>query len=166
MHFAPLLILAQGNASDSSFLGWMLKALATTSSLFVVLSAVFLFYGACLLVYRNRPRSSLACYLVLLPIPLLISVCGWMYGTIASIATILFASSPGSTIASQGIAQGLATSLISVLFAIAVSLPTYVVLAYGLIAQDFQTPIGDSAMKPVAVEPTLSSKGVAPIPAN
>ncbi len=163
MQFNTLLLIAQAVPSDASFLGWIVSALTTISSLLIVVTSALLFFGAYYLVSNKRPAASLASYLVLLPLPLLISICGWIYGSIASLATI--AATPDLAITNQGVAGGLAASLLSVLFAILVSSPTYVVLAYGLIARDFRTPRqGAEIANPVAKSPTLSSIGTNAIP--
>ena len=163
MHFNTSLVLAQVISPETSYLGWMVSALDTMSSVLIVVTAGLIFIGAYYLVSKKRPATSLASYLVLLPLPLLISICGWIKGSIASLAVV--ASSPDLAITNQGIAGGLAASLLSVLFAIFLSLPTYVVLAYGLISHDFQTPSqGNELANPVAKSPTLSSIGVTAIP--
>ena len=163
MQFITSLVLAQAISPEMSYLGWMASALTTMSSAFIVVSAGSIFIGAYYLVTKKRPVTALASYLVLLPLPLLISICGWIYGSIASLAAI--ASSPELAITNQDIAGGLAASLLSILFAILVSLPTYVVLAYGLIARDFRSPSqGKTIAKPVEKAPPQSSMGVKPIP--
>ena len=132
------LLLGQAMPSETSFLAWMVSSLTTISSLVILVSASLIFFGAYHLVANKRPVASLASYLVLLPVPFLVSICGWVYGSIGSLATI--ASSPNSVVTNQGIAGGLAASLLSVLFAILLTMPAYLVLAYGLIARDFRTP--------------------------
>lgn len=132
------LLLGQAMPSETSFLGWMVSSLTTISSLIILVSASLIFFGAYHLVSNKKPVTSLASYLVLLPVPFLVSMCGWIYGSIGSLATI--AASSNLVLTNQGIAGGLAASLLSVLFAILVTLPAYSVLAYGLIARDFRTP--------------------------
>jgi hypothetical protein len=131
-------LLAQAAPPGTSFLGWIVSALTTFSSLFILVTAALIFFGACYLVAKKRPVASLAAYLLLLPAPLLAAVCGWIYSSIGSLLAI--ATTPDLAITNQDIARGLATSLLSVLFAILVSMPTYLVLAYGLIARDFRAP--------------------------
>lgn len=131
-------LLAQAMPAETSILGWMITALSTFSSLVVVLSAALIFFGAWYLVKNKRPVASLAAYLVLLPVPLLVAVCAWIFGSIKSLMAI--AAVPDLAIPSQHIASGLADSLSSVLFAILVSVPTYLVLAYGMLARDFRSP--------------------------
>ena len=142
MQFETVLILAQAIPANSSFLGWMLTALSTPSTVLVLIAAVLIFVGAYRLVAMKRPASSIASFLVLLPLPLIISISGWIYGTIASLSVI--ASSSELFLTNQAIAGGLASSLLSVLFAMFVSLPTYVVLAYGLLSREFRLPMQGS----------------------
>lgn len=132
------LLLGQAMSSETTFLGWMVSSLTTISSLVILVSASLIFFGAYYLVSNKRPVASLASFLVLLPVPFLVSICGWIFGSIGSLAAI--AASPNLVLTNQGIAGGLAASLLSVLFAILVTLPAYAVLAYGLIARDFRTP--------------------------
>ncbi len=163
MQFNTSILLAQAVPSETSFLGWIVSALTTVSSLLIVVTAALLFFGAYYLVSNKRPAASLASYLVLLPLPLLISICGWIYGSIASLVTI--AATPDLAITNQGIAGGLAASLLSVLFAILVSSPTYVLLAYGLIARDFLTPSqGSDVANQLAKTRTPVAIGVNAIP--
>ncbi len=163
MQFNTSILLAQAVPSETSFLGWIVSALTTVSSLLIVVTAALLFFGAYYLVSNKRPAASLASYLVLLPLPLLISICGWIYGSIASLVTI--AATPDLAITNQGIAGGLAASLLSVLFAILVSSPTYVLLAYGLIARDFLTPSqGSEVANQLAKTRTPVAIGVNAIP--
>lgn len=157
------LLLAQAIASDTTVLGWMVSSLTTISSLLIVVTAALIFLGAYYLVSNKRPVSSLASYLVLLPLPLLVSICGWIYGSIRSLAAM--AATPDLTITSQEIAGGLAASLLSVLFALLVSMPGYMILAYGLIARDFRTPRqGAEIANSVGKSTTLSSIDANAIP--
>jgi hypothetical protein len=146
--------------SDTSFLGWMVSSLTTISSLLIVVTSALIFFGAYKLVSNGRPVASLASYLVLLPVPLLVSICGWIYGSIGSLATI--AANPDLVVTNQGIAGGLAASLLSVLFAILATMPAYLVLAYGLIARDFRTPMQGPEVP--AKSSTLSSVDVNALP--
>lgn len=156
MLFKFSMILAQAIPPDTSFLGWMVTALSTISTVLVLVAAGMIFVGAFHLVAKKRSPSSLASYLILLPLPAIISICGWIYGSIASLSAI--ATSPDLVITNQGIAGGLASSLLSVLFAILVSLPTYVVLAYGLLFREFRPPThGYHTNKNIANGPSPSA---------
>ena len=136
MLFNTSVILAQAVPPQMSYLGWMVSALSTASSLLVLISAGLIFLGAYYLVSKRRPASTLAPYLILLPLPVIISFCGWIWGSIKSLATI--ASLPELTTTNQDIAGGLASSLLSLMFAILVSSPTYLILAYGLLSREFR----------------------------
>ena len=131
-------LLAQAVSPDTSILNWMITSLSTFSSLMVIVVAASMFYGAYSLVKNNRPSSLLAAYLVLLPLPVVIAMLGWMFGSIRSLLAI--ASIPDLAVTNQDIAGGLASSLLSVMLALLVSAPTYILLAYGLLARGFRTP--------------------------
>lgn len=149
-------LIAQAIPADMSFLGWIVSSLTTINSLVIVVTAAFIFFGAYYLVSNKRPVASLAAYLILLPVPLVVSVCGWIYGSIASLSAI--AATPDLAITNQGIAGGLAASLLSVLFSLVLSMPAYLVLAYGMIARDFRTPDQGAEMaNPSAKSPPVSS---------
>lgn len=150
------LLLAQATLPDTSILGWMVSSLTNLTSLVTVLTAALIFYGAYYLVANKRPRALLAAYLVLLPVPLGVAMYATIYGSIRSLLAI--AATPDLVVTNQDIASGLAASLMSILFAIIVSMPTYVVLAYGLIARDLRTPgQGAQAYSSVTNAPTLGS---------
>ena len=165
MQFETVLILAQAIPTNTSFLGWMLTALSTPTTVLVLVTAVLIFVGAYRLVSTKRPPSSLAAYLIILPLPIIISVSGWIYGSIASLSAI--ASSSELVITNQGIAGGLASSLLSILFAMMVSLPTYVALAYGLLSPEFRIPMqGNQTIKDTlkTLAPTSSASNATSAP--
>jgi hypothetical protein len=107
----------------------------------------------------------LAAYLVLLPLPVLIAIFGEMRGMVSALTVI--ASTPGISLSTEDLAAGTAASLVTVLFALLVSAPTYFVLAFGLLARTLDPPTG--AAPPTAIrsqprEPLRNSGG--PIPAT
>ncbi len=143
MQFAPPLLFAQAISPNTTQLEWLFSSLGSVSSLLVLLSAALILVGACYLVATRRPASVLAAYLVLLPLPSIISVCGWMKGSIASLAVI--AATPNLTVTSADIAGGLAASLFEVLVAIMLSAPTYFILAFGLLSRTLRPPTNSAA---------------------
>ena len=162
--FATSAIVAQAIPPGTSFLAWMAGALNSLSSLMVLVSGLLMFGGACYLVATRRRPSVLAAYLVLLPLPVLIALCGWMNAMIASLTVI--ASSPNLIVTTADIAEGTAISLLGVLVALLVSAPTYFVLAIGLLVRTLRPPTDSAAPTPMHSEhrePLLSSAG--PIPA-
>ena len=76
MLFNTSVILAQAVPPQTSYLGWMVIALSTASFLLVLISAGLIFLGAYRLVSKRRPGSTLTSYLILLPLPVIISFCG------------------------------------------------------------------------------------------
>ena len=96
MSFNASLLLGQVIAPDTSFFEWTLAGLASVSSILMLLSALLIFVGACYLVATKRRPAVLGAYLVLLPLPVIISLCGWIKGSINSL--IVIASTPESGI--------------------------------------------------------------------
>ena len=143
MHLFPSFLLAQAILPNRTQLEWMLGSLGSVSSLLVLLSAGLILVGACYLVATRRPASVLAAYLVLLPLPSIISVCGWMKGSIASLFVI--AATPNLTVTGADIAGGLAASLFELLVAIMLSAPTYFVLTFGLLFRTLRPPTNSVA---------------------
>jgi hypothetical protein len=135
-------------------LEFLFGSLSSMWSVLMLLSAALIFFGAYRLVTMGRPVSALAAYLVLLPLPAIISLCGWMKGSISSLTVI--ASAP-ETVLTRG---GLAASLTSLLVAVVLTAPTYFVLVYGLLARTRTPPRSPSenivpaaALPPVPFEP-------------
>ncbi|MDZ4689298.1 MAG: hypothetical protein SH850_29840 [Planctomycetaceae bacterium] len=123
-------VLAQAIAPGQSMLAWVLQSLSW-STLLALLAGVAIFAGACTLIATKRRPAVIAAYMALLPLPVLISVCGTLKGMIASFAVI--AASPNLQPTTADYAGAWASSLFSLLAAIMVSSPTYLVLASGLL---------------------------------
>ena len=111
------------------------------SSLLSLLAGFLIFCGACYLVKTKRRPSVLAAYLVLLPLPVFISLCGSISGMASSLSVI--AASPEATITRTDLAAAMADSLYGLLVVALVSAPTYFVLAVGLLRRVLESP-GDS----------------------
>lgn len=131
--FAMSVVLGQAIPPQTSMLGWMLSATGSFSGLLVLLSGLLLFIGACYLITTKQRPVVFAAYLVLLPLPVLIGVCGWLKGAIVSLTVI--AASPELQLTTPDIAGALANSLLHIFVALLVSAPTYFVLAFGLLSQ-------------------------------
>ena len=142
-------VLAQALPPDTSLLGVLIGALSSFSAVLALVTAALIFFGACYLLATKRRPAVLAAYLVLLPLPVIISISGWISGTIASLSVI--AASPDLPITNQDIAGGFATSLISLYAAMLASAPSYFVLAYGLLMRTLNPPsdFGTNATNPV-----------------
>jgi hypothetical protein len=125
------------------------------SSLLVLLSAAAIFAGACYLVASQRPASVLAAYLILLPLPCLISICGWIKGSLSSLSVISI--SPDITLTTADIAGGFAGSLAGLLIAFLVSAPTYFLLAYGLLTRTMRPPTNSATSRPASATSPMPS---------
>ena len=142
-------VLAQAIPPNTSQLGYILGALTSNSAILALLSAALIFFGACYLLATKRRPAVLGAYLILLPLPVIISISGWISGTIASLSVT--AASPDLHLTNQDIAGGFATSLISLYAAILATAPTYALLAYGLLVRTLNPPadFGTNATNPV-----------------
>lgn len=154
--FAMSAVLGQAIPPETSMLGWMLSVMDSVSGLLVLLSGLALFVGACYVIKTKQRPVVIASYLVLLPLPVLISVCGWIKGTISSLTVI--AASPGLQLTTPDIARGLAASLFSIFVALLVSVPTYFVLAYGLLSSTWDGGKPASATARTSLTKTPSSE--------
>ena len=102
MSLTTSVVRAQVIPPNTSLLAWLLVRLSPLSSVLVLLSAASIFAGACYLVATRRRPAVLAAYLVLLPLPVIISLCGLMKGMIASLTVI--AATPTLDISNADIA--------------------------------------------------------------
>ncbi len=129
-------VVAQAVAPGQSLLGWMISSLSFSSALALLLG-LMIFAGACYLIATKRRPAVIAAYMVLLPLPLLVSLCGELKGMVASLTVM--AASPEMQVTSADLAGGFANSLFSVLAALLVSTPTYLILATGLLIRTAKT---------------------------
>lgn len=113
-----------------SFLWWFIETMGPTG-LIVILLGVAIFVAACRVVAKSRKTSTIAAYLVLLPLPTFIEVLGQLKGIVASLSVIALS---GVQPSGQEWAGGFAESAVSMFLALLVTLPSYLVLAYGLLA--------------------------------
>ena len=97
-----------------------------------------IFVGACYLLATRRRPPVLAAYLMLLPLPVLISLCGFLNGLASSLTVI--ATSPNVSVTSADIAAATVDSLLSLFVALVVSAPTYFVLTVGLLLRTLRSP--------------------------
>ena len=113
-----------------SFLWWFIETMSLTDLIVIVLG-VAIFVATCLAVAKSRKTSTPAAYLVLLPLPTFIEVLGQLKGIIASLSVL---SQLETHLTNQEWAGGFAESAVSIFLALLVTLPSYLVLAYGLLA--------------------------------
>jgi hypothetical protein len=131
-----------------SLAGWILDHFAWTE-IFVLLSGLVILWGACKLVSRRRPAAALAAYMVFLPLPLMIAICGILKGMVSSFVVLATADVPVKTTEWFG---GWASLCFSLLFACLVTAPSYFVLAFGLLSRTLQTPPDQANRIPVPSE--------------
>ena len=106
------------------------------SGLFVLILGLTIFIGACLVVAKSRRTSSVAAYLILLPLPTFIGVLGQLKGIYASLSVI---SVSGVQPSGQEWAGGFAESALTMFLCLLVTLPSYLVLAIGLLVREFKS---------------------------
>lgn len=144
-------LLAHAIGAQTTQLEWILHSQNSVGSLLVLLSAALLFSGTLYLLKTRRPASVLAAYLVLLPLPCLLSICGAIKGTAASLQVI--AVSPDLAVTRADWAGGVATWLTGLLIAMLVSAPSYALIAYGLLSR---------TIRPLSAAPQSISSRVTP----
>lgn len=126
-------VLAKVLPGQTTELGWIIGSIGTVSGLAALAVGVALFAGACVLVNRRKPPAFLAAYMALLPLPALISLCGTMKGMINSFIVIAISENAQPTMAD--FAAGTAQTLFSLLAAILISFPTYLLLSIHLLVR-------------------------------
>ena len=110
--------------------------MASLSSLLAVVSGVLILVGACYLLATKQRPAVLGAYLVLVPLPVLISLCGLLNGIIASLTVI---GSSDAVVSTADVATATAASLLELLVTLVVSAPTYFVLVVGLLLRTLQS---------------------------
>ncbi len=120
-------LLAQGPGPES-YASWVIRCLGIFG-LSTVLAGVAIFIGACLVVCLARRPAVIAAYLVFLLLPLLLGALGALRGCVSSFAVIAVS---GVQLKQSQIFAGLSESLLFLLSALAITLPSYFVLAVGL----------------------------------
>ena len=133
MQFDPDLVpqaIPIPDPGGKSFLWWFIETMGLTGLIVIVLG-VAIFIAACLVVAKSRQTSTLAAYLVLLPLPMFIEVLDQLRGIVASLSVL---SQSETHLSNQEWAGGFAESAVSMFLALLVTLPSYLVLAYGLLA--------------------------------
>ena len=114
-----------------SILMWMIEATSSVTGLFALVFGLMMFIGVCRVVTKSRRTSTIASYLVLLPLPTFIGILGFLKGCAASLMVI--SESDVQPTASEW-AGGFAESAFLMFVCLFVTLPSYLVLAYGLLA--------------------------------
>ncbi len=113
-----------------SFLWWFIETMGLTGLIVIVLGGA-IFIAVCRVVGKSRQTSTLAAYLVLLPLPMFIEVLDQLRGIVACLSVL---SQSETHLSNQEWAGGFAGNAVSMFLALLVTLPSYLVLAYGLLA--------------------------------
>jgi len=121
-----------------SSLWWFIETMGLTGLIVILLGAA-IFIVVCLVVAKSRKTSTIAAYLVLLPLPMFIEVLGQLKGIVASLSVLALSD---TQLSSRDIAGGLAENAVSIFLALLVTLPSYLVLAYGLLASTRDSSAG------------------------
>ncbi len=127
--WSSLTMQADLDRGSQSFLLWFIENLGL-SGLFMIFLGLAVFIGACVVVATSRRASAIAAYLVLLPLPMYIGILGILKGVIASLSVIALSE---AQLKASEIAAALECSVLSIFVGLLVTLPTYLVLAVGLL---------------------------------
>jgi hypothetical protein len=120
----PALVLAE------SYLQWLLRMLGPFWGLAITLCGTAVFLGALYVVLVNRQPRVIAAYLVFLPSPLFLALFAAMSRPLAAFSVIATSTaSPTST----AWVEGLSASLVPPLVALHLTLPSYLLLSFGLL---------------------------------
>jgi ABC-type transport system involved in multi-copper enzyme maturation permease subunit len=122
-------LLAQGQPLvPKPYAIWVIESLGFLG-LLTVLSGVAIFVGACLVVSLARRPAVIAAYSLFLLLPLLFGALGALKGCVSSFSVIAMS---GAQIKQWQIFGGLAETLLLLVTALTVTLPSYLVIAIGL----------------------------------
>jgi hypothetical protein len=124
----PLLLAQAQPPAPKPYAIWMLECLGLMG-LVSVLSGAAVFVGACLVVFLARRPAVIASYLPFLLLPLLFGALGALKGNISSFAVVAMAH---VEIRQWQVFAGIAETLVLLMTALTVTLPSYVVVAIGL----------------------------------
>jgi hypothetical protein len=108
--FAISPVFVQAIQPAPTMLMWGIQSIGI-ADIFVFVTGLIIFVGACYLIATKKKPSVIAAYLILLPLPVIISICGTIKGMISSLAVIASVD----------------------------NLPTYFVLAFGLISSSLKS---------------------------
>jgi hypothetical protein len=115
-----------------SLVQWFLGAMGWFWTLSIMLSGFAVFIGACLVVGLNRRPGVIATYLVFLPLPVLIGLFACIDGRLNAYRVLDTASGEPRL---RQLALAEATSLVSVYTGMLVTIPSYFVIAFGLLVR-------------------------------
>jgi len=119
-------------AEPISLAEWAFDSLGRFYGWLIPVVALLVFLGACLVVALNRRPSVIAAYLVVLPLPALIGIYATLSGFITGYSVFFSAAEgdPGVSFAQH--VTLVASCLVSSLFGLLLTAPSYVILAVGL----------------------------------
>jgi hypothetical protein len=119
-------------------LSWMFNSLGLFYGTVLPLAGFLIFVGACLVVGRNKRPSVIAAYLVFLPLPFLIGLFATFHGCILSYYHYSqYDSRP--THALELILGNICLALFSSLVGLALTFPSLLVLAFGLLIRTIRS---------------------------
>ena len=131
-------LLAQANVpgAHESYLEAIYRLVGPVEFLLILSTGLAVFIGACLVVTKCRQPSTIASWLVLLPLPLIVSIYGLLASQIQSL--IALSLSPAVQPSASQIAAGVAAALSPLFLGITVTFPSYLILAIGLVFRTFK----------------------------
>ncbi len=117
-------------------LSWMFNSLGLFYGTVLPLTGFVIFVGACLVVGLNKRPSVIAAYLVFLPFPFLIGLFATFHGCILS---FYYFSQNDSRPSLELILGNLSLALFSSLVGLALTFPSLLVLAFGLLIRTIRS---------------------------
>lgn len=132
--------VTESYAQGESYGQWVIRSLGICGLMTFLMGAV-IFVGACVVVFRVRRPAVIASYLVFLGLPLLLGILGAITRPFGAPADFPFTDVPLTdvTVPQSRILDGVSGALLSLRFAIMVTLPSYFVLAIGLFVRTLRT---------------------------
>ena len=121
---------------NQSVLSWMFHSLGLFYGTVLPLTGFVIFVGACLVVGLNKRPSVIAAYLVFLPLPFLIGLFATFHGCILS---FYYFSQNDSRPSLELILGNLSLALFSSLVGLALTFPSLLVLAFGLLIRTIRS---------------------------
>jgi hypothetical protein len=142
----PFVLAAQGVLALQPMLTWVTVSMMSVSGLLAMLLEVVLFAGACYLIATKRRPGVIGAYMLLLPLPAVVMIGSTLSGMISSFA--VFGTAPDVRVTSAEYFR-FADSLMGLCVVLWITMPTYVLLALGLLAAIWRSPTEATKPPPI-----------------
>jgi hypothetical protein len=136
----PVVLAQFDEPEDKSFLLWLLESLGLFGML-AVLAGVVIFFGSWIVIFTTRRPAVIASYLVFLPLPLLLAIAGALKGLVGAFSLV---GMSGVEVKQVQIIGALSEALVLPLSALLVTIPSLVIVAFGLFIRTLSTERGQA----------------------